>query len=160
MTQALTHTRPHTPAATYDGEPAANDLPKGAAVVVWRRQGHELEVLILHRAHHGADFKGDSPDQEDWAWTPPSGARRPGEYVGFTAQRKLREETGLDLKLTLSEAGAADWRVFTAEAPAGAMVRLDAEHDRHAWVPLDQALLRCLPPRVADQLRVALVAAA
>ena len=139
---------------THDGEPVAQDLPQGAAVVVWRRLGHELEVLILHRAHHGADFEGD------WAWTPPSGARRPGEYVGFTAQRELREETGLDLKLTLSEAGEADWRVFTAQAPPGAVVRLDAEHDRYAWVPLDQALLRCLPRRVADQLRVALDAAA
>ncbi len=152
MIQPLTH--------TYDGEPVANDLPHGAAVVVWRRRGHELEVLILHRAHHGPGFEGANLDREDWAWTPPSGARRPGEYVGFTAQRELREETGLDLKLTLSEAGSADWRVFTAQAPVGAVVRLDAEHDRYAWVPLDQALLRCLPRRVADQLRVALDAAA
>ena len=126
-------------------------------MVVWRRRDHELEVLILHRARHGPTGDGE-PD--DWAWTPPSGQRRPGEYVGFTAQRALREETGLELKLTLSEAGSPDWRVFTAQAPAGCVVRLDAGHDRHAWVPLDQALLRCLPRRVADQLRVALTAAA
>ena len=157
MTRAHALTQILTP-ARRDGEPAP--LPRGAAVVVWRRRGHELEVLILHRAHHGAVVDGGTSDQDDWAWTPPSGARRSGEYVGFTAQRELREETGLDLKLTLSEAGPPDWRVFTAQAPDGVVVRLDARHDRYAWVPLDPALLRCLPPAVADQLRVALDAAA
>lgn len=152
MTLPLTH--------THDDEPVAPDLPRGASVVVWRRRGHELEVLILHRAHRGPALEGARSDPEDWAWAPPSGARRPGEYVGFTARRALREETGLDLKLTLSGAGSPDWRVFTAEAPPGAVVRLDAGRDRHAWAALDPALLRCLPRRVADQLRVALDAAA
>ncbi len=151
-----------TPAqATLERAAVAPDLPaslpQGATVVVWRRRGQELEVLILHRAHHGP-ARDAAP--EDWAWTPPSGARRPGEYVGFTAQRALREATGLELKLTLSEAGSPDWRVFTAQAPPGCVVRLDPGHDRYAWVPLDQALLRCLPRRVADQLRGALIAAA
>lgn len=135
-------------------------LPLGAAVVVWRRRGHELEVLVLHRAArrepHGAGA--------DWSWSLPAETRRPGEYVGFTAQRALREQTGLDLKLTLPEAvasgGVTDRPVFTAEASAAAVVRLDAGHDRHAWVPLDQGLLRCVPPAVADQLRLALAAAA
>jgi 8-oxo-dGTP pyrophosphatase MutT (NUDIX family) len=146
MDMTLTH--------THDDEPVAAELPRGASVVVWRRRGHDLEVLILHRAHRGPALEGD------WAWTPPSGPRRPGEYVGFTARRELREETGLDLKLTLTGAGSPDWRVFTAEAPPGAVVRLDAGHDRYAWAPLDPALLRCLPRRVADQLRAALDAAA
>ena len=143
---------------TPEADPTA--LPRVAAVVVWRRRGYELEVLILHRAHRGESSEGAGSKSEDWAWTPPSGVRRPGEYVGFTAQRALREETGLELKLTLAETALTGWRVFTAQAPADAQVRLDAGHDRYAWVPLDQALLRCLPARVANQLRVVLDVAA
>ena len=139
---------------------AAPTLPRGATVVVWRRRGYELEVLVLHRAA-GHESSVAEPD---WGWSPPSEARRPGEYVGFTALRALREQTGLELKLTLAEAsargGVTDWPVFTAEDSAAATVRLDAGHDRYAWVPLDQGLLRCVPAAIADQLRLALAAAA
>ena len=76
---------------TWDGLPVAQDQPHGAAVVV-RRAGAVAggyEYLILHRAHHGRDHDGD------WAWTPPSGSRQPGEPVLAAALRELAEETGV-----------------------------------------------------------------
>ena len=61
------------PATTYDGEPIAEDAPFGATVVVYRRVGDGLELLVLHRAHDGPDHEGD------WAWTPPAGAGKPAK---------------------------------------------------------------------------------
>jgi hypothetical protein len=35
-----------------------------------------------------------------------------------------------------------------AEAPPDAQVAIDAEHDRFAWLPLEAAVVCCLPPEV------------
>ena len=108
---------------------------------------------MLHRAHHGLDDAGE------WAWTPPAGARDPGENVLACARRELVEETGLDLVPRPVEV-ERDWALFVAEAPAppGAEVTLDDEHDAYAWLSLDEACARCLPAVVADGLRVAATA--
>src|ERR1700722_21017802 len=93
---------------TWDGLPIAPDNPRGAMVVVRRadgRGGHEY--LMLHRALQGPDYEGD------WAWTPPSGSRQPGESVLAAARRELTEETGL-------VAAALDLRGLD---PRGAWVR-------------------------------------
>ena len=66
---------------TWDGLPVSAEQPFGASVVVWRRNGESREWLLLHRHHHGRDYEGA------WAWTPPSGARFPGEAVEDCAQR-------------------------------------------------------------------------
>ena len=58
---------------TWDGLPVAREKPYGASILVWRRAGAGREWLVLHRAHHGRDYAGD------WGWTPPAGARLPGE---------------------------------------------------------------------------------
>ncbi|MFC3079256.1 NUDIX domain-containing protein [Phenylobacterium terrae] len=137
-------------ATTYDGLPIAKEPPFGASVVVYRRSGGGLEVLLLHRAHGGPEFEGD------WAWTPPAGARQPGEDPDLAAARELREETGLELPIRRVCDGAGDWCVYAAEAPAEAMVVLDAEHDRFEWVAAGDAPARCLPELVAAQLRSAL----
>ena len=77
---------------TWDGLPVSEEKPYGITAVVFRRVCG-TEVLMLHRAHRGSDYEGE------WAWTPPAGARLPGEPVDACARRELREETGLELPM-------------------------------------------------------------
>jgi len=133
---------------TWDGLPVSDEKPYGASVVVWRRRGGRREWLILHRHHLGPAYEGD------WAWTPPSGARLPGESVAACASREVAEETGLvALELQSTDCGSDEWAVFAAEAAPDGEVRLDAEHDRYRWVRLEEACNRCLPRVVGDGLR-------
>ncbi len=146
---------------TYDGVPIAPDPPYGAAIIVRRpaRDGcgdPAVEYLVLHRAHHGPGYAGD------WAWTPPSGSRQPGEPVLAAALRELYEETGLTA--TETDLRALDlsgrWVRFGLDVPAGTSARVDPEHDRLEWLPLDEAMARCQPATVADGLRLAAAATA
>lgn len=134
---------------TWDGLPISREPPYGATIVVFRRAGDALELLMLHRAHHGPDYEGD------WAWTPPAGSRLPGEPIEVCARRELLEESGLDLPLEPTACGTAEWSVYVAEAPADAQVTLDAEHDRYVWLPCQDALPRCRPDRAAVPLQAA-----
>ncbi len=134
---------------TWDGVPVAREPPFASCVVVWREGREEREFLVLHRAHFGPDFAGD------WAWTPPSGARQPGEDPTTAAVRELREETGLELSLTPIESPSPEVALYVAEARRDAEVTLDPEHDAHRWLPLEAATELCLPATVADGLRQA-----
>jgi 8-oxo-dGTP pyrophosphatase MutT (NUDIX family) len=135
---------------TWDGVPVASDKPFAASIVVWRQVRARREYLLLHRAHNGPDYDGD------WAWTSPAGARQPGEETVAAARRELREETGLELAMQGPLDHVTDEvALFAAEAPANAVVRLDAEHDRFEWVSLEEGMRRCLPTAVAEALRVA-----
>lgn len=134
---------------TGDGVPVAREPPYACCVVVWREGDAGREFLVLHRAHEGPGYAGD------WAWTPPSGARQPGEEPDAAAVRELREETGLELPPARAESPDTDVALYVAEAPAGAEVALDAEHDAFRWLPLEAAAELCLPPTVADDLRTA-----
>lgn len=128
---------------TWDGLPVAGEQPYAACVIVWRQAGAVREFLVLHRLHAGG------PDHDgDWAWTPPSGARLPGENPDVAAKRELREETGLDLPFLPAPARTDDTAMYVAEAPADAKVVLDDEHDRYAWVTLEDAVQRCRPSEV------------
>jgi len=134
---------------TWDGLPVASDLPTAVAIVVWRWGSQGREFLVLHRiAPGGPEYEGD------WAWTPPAGARQPGEPPDAAAARELREETSLDLQITPLPQAAPSENValYLAHAPNDAPVALDEEHDRFEWVPLEDALTRCLPAVVADGL--------
>lgn len=134
---------------TWDGLPIAREPPYACAVVVWRQGAEDREFLLLHRlAPGGADYEGE------WAWTPPSGARQPGEAPDAAATRELEEEIGLTLRLTplLDASASEDVAVYVAQAPQDAEVVLDDEHDRFAWLPLKEALPKCLPPVVASGL--------
>lgn len=139
---------------TYDGRPIAREPPFGATVVVYRRLAGALQLLMLHRAHQGPDYEGD------WAWTPPAGARWPGEAIEACAVRELAEETGLTLPLASSDHGTDAWPVYMAEAPAGAEMRLSAEHDRFAWMSVEAALACCAPEQAALPLKAAAAALA
>jgi len=107
------------------------------------------EYLLLHRAHRGPDYAGD------WAWTPPSGARLPGEPVLAGALRELKEEAGISSAELLPVDLSGHWAIFLAEVPAAIQIRLDAEHDRFEWVPEAEALARCKPASVAASVAAA-----
>jgi predicted metal-dependent hydrolase len=132
---------------TWDDRPVATEKPFGCSVVVWRRGKNGREYLILHRAHAGgSDYEGD------WAWTPPSGARQPGESPDETARRELREEAGLEIPISPTDLGPEQWTLFVAEAAPEAKVVLDAEHDRFRWVSADEAERICLPALVGASI--------
>jgi 8-oxo-dGTP pyrophosphatase MutT (NUDIX family) len=135
------------PDTTRDDQCVAQEAPFGASVVVYRRIGPRYEYLVLHRAHAGPGFEGD------WAWTPPSGGRLPGEAAKACARRELLEETGMSLPPIPTAFGTADWEVYLAQAPASWDVRLSDEHDRFAWLPADEAVARCLPELVGHSIR-------
>jgi 8-oxo-dGTP pyrophosphatase MutT (NUDIX family) len=136
----------------WDGTPKARESPFGAMVVVLRRAQDRIEILLLHRRAAGPPgFDGD------WAWTPPSGARRPDEAIDACARRELEEETGLRLPCAPVERDR-DWARYVTEASPEDAVVLDEEHDEHRWVFPDVALTLCRPDAVADGLRAALAA--
>jgi 8-oxo-dGTP pyrophosphatase MutT (NUDIX family) len=130
---------------TWDGQPVAREPPFACCVVVWREGDRGREFLVLHRlAPGGPGYEGE------WAWTPPSGARRPGETPDAAAARELAEETRMTLDLTpLPEAApSADVALYVARAPGTADVVLDPEHDAFRWLPLAEAVELCLPAEV------------
>jgi predicted metal-dependent hydrolase/8-oxo-dGTP pyrophosphatase MutT (NUDIX family) len=131
---------PFVDATTWDDQPIAKDKPHGVSVVLWRQRRGKREYLLLHRrAAGGPEYEGD------WAWTPPSGARLPGEDVFEAARRELREEAGLELPIVETEVGSDEWKVYAAEAAPEVEISLDAEHDRFRWVSVEEAVLMCLP---------------
>ncbi|MBA2296060.1 MAG: NUDIX domain-containing protein [Actinobacteria bacterium] len=141
---------------TWDGLPVAHEQPYACCVVVWRDGEREREFLVLHRlAPGGPRFEGD------WAWTPPSGARQPGETPDRAATRELREETGMRVPFErVRDSPTDDVAVHVAKVESDAQVILDGEHDRYAWVSLDEALRRCLPREVGTCLAVVAAALA
>ncbi|HEX3568872.1 MAG TPA: NUDIX domain-containing protein [Candidatus Saccharimonadales bacterium] len=133
---------------TWDGLEAADEPPFGAQIIVYRGEGKLLEILLLHRAHHGPDFEGD------WAWTPPSGCRFPGEAIAACAERELQEEAGLRLPMEQTDFGSAEWPLYMAAMDDRKTVYLiDPEHDKYAWMPASQAIERCEPAIVKEPLR-------
>jgi 8-oxo-dGTP pyrophosphatase MutT (NUDIX family) len=142
-----------SPIPMWDGTPVARESPFGAMVVVFRRVQTDVEILLLHRRAAGPPgFDGD------WAWTPPSGARRPDEPINACARRELQEETGLRLSSARVEHDR-DWALYVAEASPEDEVVLDREHDELRWVAPDVALALCRPSAVADGVRTAIAAA-
>ena len=141
-----------TLSSTWDGLPVADEPPYGAMVVVFRRMQEEIELLVLHRRAPGPPGYGG-----DWAWTPPSGARLPGETIDACASRELAEEAGLSLECLRVDV-VLEWAIYVAEAPREAAVTLDAEHDEYRWLDLEQALELCRPVVVRESLELAVEA--
>jgi 8-oxo-dGTP pyrophosphatase MutT (NUDIX family) len=130
---------------TWDGEPVSRDRPHGVTIVVASRALEGWRYLLLHRTHHGGPAR-----EGDWAWTPPSGSRRPGEDVPAFAVRELREEIGLRASPRPVVTDEIDWAVFALEVPRGTGVVVDGEeHDRFEWVTFAEARRRCRPAELA-----------
>ena len=134
---------------TWDGHPISPEPPHGAMIVVYRCSEGRPEFLLLHRRHNGADYEGD------WAWTPPSGARYPGEPVDGCARRELEEETGLILQPTRVSTGSAEWPAYVVEVSADTPIQLCPEHDRYVWLPFDETSSRLAPAVVRDNFATA-----
>jgi 8-oxo-dGTP pyrophosphatase MutT (NUDIX family) len=130
----------------------SEEKPFGATVAVWRPVGGRVEWLLLHRKHRGPEYEGD------WAWSPPAGARLPGETLDECARRELLEETGLELGVDPTPCGTDDWVVYVAEASPDVQVEISAEHDRFEWLSLGDASARCRPAVVASGLDCAAAA--
>ena len=115
---------------------------------MYRRGVTGIEILLLHRAHRGPDYAGD------WAWTPPAGARLPGESIEQCVERELKEEAGLSAAVSLTEHGPPDWPYYIAEVENSVEVVLeDDEHDMYDWVSLSEATKRCRPDIVSEAVR-------
>jgi dATP pyrophosphohydrolase len=114
----------------------------------------DLRVLLLERA----DYPG--------FWQSVTGSQEPGETLGETAVRELREETGIDAgafggvvdwQLTNEYAIFPRWRhrypagtthntdhVFALEVPEPVAVILNPrEHLGHLWLPWNEAAPKC-----------------
>lgn len=139
---------------TWDGLPISEELPHGVAVMVYRlTDDRNFEVLMLHRAHRGVDYEGD------WAWTPPSGSRFPGEPILECVKRELYEEVGLSHTAEPTDHGTEEWHWFRVSVQYGQKIELiDPEHDRFEWLTPDEATRRCEPVLVKDCLRAAIAA--
>ncbi len=135
---------------TWDGQPVSREPPHGASTVVLAESPAGWRVLVVHRARMGPDG--------DWAWTPPSGARLPGEEVAHCAQRELAEEVGMHERCSPVTASPT-WATFGAVVAWGTPVLLDGtEHDRFAWLAPEQAVERCQPAVVSEAVEAVLVA--
>ena len=129
----------------------AYKIPVSALVLV---HTPELRVLLIERA--------DAPEY----WQSVTGSQEAGESLAATAERELREETGIDPALF---GGIRDWRtfnvyeiyprwrhryspetthntehVFSLEVPALVPVRLEPrEHRTYVWLPWEEAAAKC-----------------
>ena len=112
-----------------------------AGGIVWRegQNGPEVAVCVRHAPPLWALPKG-TPDQ--------------GETIQQTAEREVREETGIQVR-TLSKVGTIEyWFVlagvryhkfvhhFLMEPVGGDTSLHDHEYDDVVWLPLDEALSR------------------
>ena len=131
---------------TWDGKAVSRTEPHGASIIVYRQNDKVIELLILHRAH------ADEPNG-DWAWTPPSGARYPGEEPADCARRELWEETGLRLDIRYIPRAVQSWYLYAAQAAPHDEIVLDGEHDQYAWAPVAEAVRRCRPAPVSDGIQ-------
>lgn len=142
-------------------------IPESVLVVVHTAA---LDVLLLERA--------DAPG----FWQSVTGAKdAPDEDLRLTCTREVQEETGIAVGAAGVPAGAlCDWEltnryeiysrwrhryapgvthnlehVFGLTVPAGTVVTLNPrEHLRYAWLPWQEAALRCFSPSNAAALRL------
>jgi len=141
-------------------------MPKqSAGLLMFRRGGAELEVLLVHPG--GPFWK----NKDLSAWTIPKGEHDAGEEALVAAAREFREETGIEprgpfIALTpVKQAGGkvvAAWafegdgdaaairsNTFSLEWPRGSGRFQDfPEVDRAAWFSLDEARRKILRGQV------------
>jgi len=132
-----------------------------AGVVLYRRRGTALEVLLVHPG--GPFWK----NKDDGAWSLPKGATLPGESLEAVARREFREETGHDAPAVLvpltpvRQAGGKIVHPFAGEGdldaaavtsntfamewpPRSGALRTFPEVDRAEWFDLPTAAVKLL----------------
>lgn len=132
-----------------------------AGLVMYRRRGPVLEVLLVHPG--GPFWK----NKDDGAWSIPKGECEAREATIDAAQREFREETGFAPTAPFHELGTVRTRgktivawafegdcdpselrsnTFTMEwPPRSGREQSFPEVDRAAWFALDHALVKLLP---------------
>ena len=122
-------------------------MTESAGTLLYRRNGGQLEVLIVHpsgRYNRGAP------------WSIPKGKTEPGEDFETTARRETEEETGVSAG-SLHSIGSVDLarsrkRIhgFAGPAPEDASPHCASwEVDRAQFVPVDRARLLLHPAQAA-----------
>ncbi|MEX2245516.1 MAG: NUDIX hydrolase [Dehalococcoidia bacterium] len=129
-----------------------------AGGVVYRIGAGGIDVLLCGRAAEGL-------------WALPKGTPEPGESLAQTALREVREETGLDVEITRDLGMIAYEFARPAQGVrfektvhhylmrptgTGSIERHDAEYDRVAWFPADEALRLMTYRNEAEVVRRAL----
>ena len=133
---------------------------RSAGILMFRRAGREMEVLLIHP---GGPFWAK---KDDGAWSIPKGLYEPDEDVLAAAKREFEEETGRVpagkfLPLGEFKPGAKILTVFAVEGdfdlqnfrsnlfemewpPKSGRLQKFPEADRAAWFGLDQAKRKIL----------------
>jgi predicted NUDIX family NTP pyrophosphohydrolase len=120
---------------------------ESAGTLLYRRNGGQIEVLIVHPW---------GPYNRRAPWSIPKGRANPGEPLEVAARRETEEETGV-LAGELVSIGSVDLarsrkRIhgFAGPAPADAAPRCDQrEVDRAQFIAIDRARLLLHPAQVA-----------
>jgi len=112
-----------------------------AGGVVLRCAGDNIEVLLCANFQRGV-------------WALPKGTPDPGENIVETAQREVREETGLEVEMKAKAGSINYWFVhegircrktvhfFLMEPRGGSLEKHDPEFDAVEWVSLTEAYQR------------------
>lgn len=151
--------------------PEQKKRKESAGILLYRRSGTGIEVLI---AHPGGPLWAS---KDEGAWSLPKGELNPGEDRLTAAVREFTEETGVDLAPheTFLPLGAVTLRsgkivhawavegdmdpaeltsnMFTMRWPPGTDIESEfPEIDRVAWVEPGEAI-RCLNPALGELVR-------
>jgi 8-oxo-dGTP pyrophosphatase MutT (NUDIX family) len=112
-----------------------------AGGVVLRNAGCDIEVLLCTSFKRGI-------------WALPKGTPNPGENIVETAQREVREETGLEVEVKVKIGSINYWfkqedvrfnktvHFFLMEPRGGSLDQHDPEFDEVEWVSLKEAYKR------------------
>lgn len=142
-------------AVSQSGGAADSPTPVIAGVVdvyVLMRVADAWRVLVLQRSDDTRCPK---------AWETVHGRIEDGERPEEAAIRELREETGLMVDRLYNATvqpfylhgwGSVQLAIVFAAVVGGDVVRLSAEHQRHEWLTVEEALERFIWPRSRDAL--------